>query len=407
MAVFIGMLAVYAGMHYYLAGWLARSFNLSAFYSSAARYIFLLLAVMFPLAMYLNHTSYRGASSGFYYFSALWLGILLIWVATALACDVLCLLGRIAGINRPHFAGHAVSVLTLFLCAYAFYEGCRLPVIKKIEIASPSIPPELDGFTIVQVSDIHMRSKSDLPRFGRIVDSINSLNPDIAVFTGDLLDPGFECGDDFMGMLKSVKSTLRLTDIKTEVCPRSGLILSSASSPALKSGGYALSNVSKNRAVGVLGNHEFYSGLKQAVECYVKSGIKLLRNQSLTLSNGLQIAGIDDITAAGVTDGELEAVLKKLDASKPAVLLSHQPLKFQTAAQYFPGIIMLAGHTHKGQIFPFGFFVRIFYRYFYGLYEEGNAFLYVTSGAGAWGPPMRFFAPSEIPCFVLKHQTLK
>ncbi|MBI5622401.1 MAG: hypothetical protein HY924_01345 [Elusimicrobia bacterium] len=116
---------------------------------------------------------------------------------------------------------------------------------------------------------------------------------------------------------------------------------------------------------------------------------------------GLQVAGIDDIMAARLTREEVAGVISKLDPAKPSILLSHQPRLVDLAAEKGVGL-MLSGHTHQGQIFPFGLVVRLSYRYFYGLYRRGAMSLYVTSGAGHWGPPMRFLTRSEIAVIVLR-----
>jgi hypothetical protein len=102
-----------------------------------------------------------------------------------------------------------------------------------------------------------------------------------------------------------------------------------------------------------------------------------------------------------LSEASVSAVLKK--GAKPgelSLLLSHQPIMLETIAGT-GDLIGFCGHTHRGQIFPFHFFTRLVYRNFYGLYRERGSFFYVTSGAGTWGPPLRLFAPAEIPLITL------
>jgi len=153
--------------------------------------------------------------------------------------------------------------------------------------------------------------------------------------------------------------------------------------------------------LAVLGNHEFYHGMEASLECFRRLGARVIRNEIVELPGGLQVAGVDDIRTVHLAREEVSSLLSKLDPNKPSIFLSHQPLMFDAAAQHGVGL-MLSGHTHRGQIFPFGLFVKIFYRYLYGLYRQGDSVLYVTSGAGQWGPPMRLFAPPEIVRIVLR-----
>ena len=148
---------------------------------------------------------------------------------------------------------------------------------------------------------------------------------------------------------------------------------------------------------GVLGNHEYYMGYQNSVNFYKQAGITLLQNQTLTLPNGLQIVGVNDIKTVSVTPEQLDKLLKQTDPQKPRILLSHQPLLTDIVAQHrIP--LMLSGHTHAGQIFPFNLLVKLFYPYIHGLYEiQTGSKLYVTSGMFYWGIPLRLFAPAEIP----------
>jgi hypothetical protein len=150
---------------------------------------------------------------------------------------------------------------------------------------------------------------------------------------------------------------------------------------------------------GVLGNHEYYQGYDKSLALYKKLGIKLLHNEAVDAA-GLRIIGFGDLMTEKLTEEEVKGILKKTRTHGVSILLSHQPLMLELMAEN-GDFIGFSGHTHKGQIFPFGVFTRAFYKYFYGLYRIKSSFFYVTSGCGTWGPPMRFLAPSEIPVITL------
>ena len=275
------------------------------------------------------------------------------------------LAARLAGAGESLKSSTAWGVLAVTACLslYAFWSAGSLPRVRELEITLPRLPKSLDGFTMIQLSDIHLGVSMPVSRLERMVREVNALNPDLVILTGDILDPGFQ---------------------EDEAVEKIGQLLKA-----------------KGGKLAVLGNHEFYHGLEASLGCYRRLGARLLRNEIVELPGGLQIAGVDDIRTAHLTREAVSSLLAKLDGQKPAIFLSHQPLMFDAAAQRGVGL-MLSGHTHRGQIFPFGLFVRLFYRYLYGLYRQGDSSLYVTSGAGQWGPPMRLFAPPEIVRIVLR-----
>jgi hypothetical protein len=126
----------------------------------------------------------------------------------------------------------------------------------------------------------------------------------------------------------------------------------------------------------------------------------MLRFETYEPVPGLQIAGIDTPRRGERTAGSVDSLVPALSRSKALILLSHRPEGFDTVIKAVPGLV-LSGHTHEGQIYPFGLIERPLYKYFYGLYKEGSSVIYVTSGAGTWGPPMRLFTRSELPLFIL------
>jgi predicted MPP superfamily phosphohydrolase len=359
------VILVYLGMQYYVAFWLIRNFPGLPISPQAARIAVLLLALSFPLSMYcLRHC--RGAwTTCFAYLSYIWLGLVLIWLTCAACGDLALLLARFWRVAEQLRPGVGLAVLAATAAAglWSLYNAARMPRLRDLKVTVPGLPRELEGLTVVQLSDLHLGVTVPLAKFAAVVREVDALKPDLVVLTGDILDAGLRDEDDFARLGAGLRA-------------RYGVL-------------------------AILGNHEFYHGAAASVRAFQGMGARLLRDEAMTLPCGLQVAGVDDVRTAQLSEADVAAVLSRLDPAKPALFLSHQPLYFEAAAR--AGVaLMLSGHTHQGQIFPFGLIVRLFYPRFHGLYRSGVGSLYVTSGAGQWGPPMRLFTRAEIARFTLR-----
>jgi predicted MPP superfamily phosphohydrolase len=149
----------------------------------------------------------------------------------------------------------------------------------------------------------------------------------------------------------------------------------------------------------VTGNHETYLGIDKALSVLARTRIRVLRDEIIDL-DGVQLVGIDYPQRGWKKD--IRPVLEKLDRSKPAILLYHEPAGMETARQ-FNIALQLSGHTHNGQMWPMKLFNHLFYKGFdYGLHQIGDYFLYTTSGAGTWGPPMRIGSTAEVAIITIR-----
>jgi len=354
-----GVVLVYLGMQYYVAFWTIRNFPGLGLNPAAVRLLILLAAACFPLSIYCLRIQ-RGAWAGWFaYLSYIWVGVILIWLGWAVLGDLALFLARLrgaAGALRPGVA-KAVVAATALSILWSAYNAARMPRVKELEIELPHLPQELDGFTVVQLADVHAGVTVPLEKFARIVARVNELKPDLVVLDGDMMDP-------------SGYDEREVARIGAGLQARHGVL-------------------------AVLGNHELYHGAAAASAILRGMGATLLRNQTLTLPCGLQVAGVDDIMAARLSSADVAALLARLDPGRPSLFLSHQPVAFEAAAAAGAGL-MLSGHTHQGQIFPFNWVMHLFYRHVHGLYRKGISRLYVTSGTGQWGPPMRLFTRAEI-----------
>jgi len=240
--------------------------------------------------------------------------------------------------------------------------------VVDVEIALPKLPRELDGFTIVQLSDLHVGLTIDREFVQRVVDRTNALSPDLVALTGDLVDGNVE-------------------DLRGEAAPLGQLR-------------------ARHGVFAVTGNHEYYSGADPWIAELTRLGARYLRNERVSIGQGaasFDLAGVDDYTARGDGHGEdLAAATGGRDPSRALVLLAHQPRQVRRAARH--GVdLQLSGHTHGGQIWPWHYIVKIQQGgLLAGRYEHEGTQLYVTRGCGYWGPPVRLLAPLEITRVILR-----
>lgn len=241
--------------------------------------------------------------------------------------------------------------------------------VVDVEITLAKLPRALDGFTIVQLTDLHVGLTIDREFVQRVVDHTNALKPDLVVFTGDFVDG-------------------RVEDLREDIAPLAGI--------RAKHGVYAIT-----------GNHEYYAGADPWIAEISRLGARYLRNQLVTIGEpgaAFDLAGIDDHGAAKYAGhGEdLAAAVRGRNPDHALVLLAHQPRQVRRA-QHHGVDLQLSGHTHGGQIWPWHYLVKIQQGgLLAGRYQFGNTQLYVSRGCGYWGPPVRVLAPLEITRVILR-----
>lgn len=304
----------------------------------------------------------------------LWMGFLFIFTSTQLFTNAIlfCYQLVISQLCRrkPKFTSSLNACrLALFIAVvasvYAFIEAGQIRS-EHVVISSSKLPSTISRIRIVQVSDLHIGLLLREDRLKRILEKIREAGPDILVSTGDLVDG--KLNRDF-GI--------------SELDPLAALL---ASVPA-PSGKFA-----------VIGNHEVYAGLPQAVAFSRAAGFKMLRNQSVQLTNGITISGVDDraVNPKSLADPVVEtALLNSVSHNSFHLLLKHRPEILPESDGRFD--LQLSGHVHGGQIFPFNFLVRLKHPIPCGTTTtKAGSLIYVSRGAGTWGPPMRLFAPPEV-----------
>ncbi len=282
--------------------------------------------------------------------------------------------GRRRDFLKMMTAGIALPVAAPSL--YGMYVGSARLATDDVPVFFPDLPSGLEGFTIVQLSDIHVGPFMDSAMLQGIVRRINAMAPDMIAITGDIINWGSSYIDEAAEGLAGLQAEY---------------------------GVYS-----------VLGNHDFYCDTAQLCDRLEKKGLQVLRNtwRDIRLESGatLQLAGIDDPRVRrrrpGMHGPQLTTALQGAPEGLFRVLLSHRPDVFDAAARRSCRLI-LAGHTHAGQVIsPFGngrkwSLAKLFYERDYGLFELGGSRLYINRGLGVVGPPMRINCPREITRLVL------
>ncbi|MCU0693441.1 MAG: metallophosphoesterase [Polyangiaceae bacterium] len=238
--------------------------------------------------------------------------------------------------------------------------------IVRLSLKIPKLPRTLDGFSLVQLSDLHVGTYFQGEHLAHAIELARRLVADLYVVTGDIVD------------LNSVYA------------PRAGRALS-----ALKA---------RHGVIAVLGNHDYYAGADAVLDGLRSAGVEVLVNASKRISPGLVVAGLDDVAGAhregGGSGPDVEAALRDVEANDVAVMLAHQPHLFEETAGRID--LQLSGHTHGGQI-RVGFApIGLLYPYVSGRYERAGATLWVNRGLGVGGAPTRIGARPELTHIVLR-----
>ena len=255
------------------------------------------------------------------------------------------------------------------LTGYGIFEARRSPYLKEVTVPIKNLHKDLDGYTIVQFTDIHVGPTVKRSYVKKIVDQINGIEKDLVVFTGDLVD----------GSVKNLRD---------DVEP-----LRQISSP----NGYYF----------VTGNHEYYSGVEEWIKEAEKLGFKVLINEHQVLTKGnskIILAGVTDTSGGQFLPEQKSDPHKALLGAPEAdikILLAHQPRSLYESSKAGYDL-QISGHTHGGQYIPWNFMAKIGQPFIKGLHLFDKTWIYVSMGTGYWGPPLRIGARSEITLIKLK-----
>ncbi len=360
-AVFLSVvLGIWLAQHLYV-GWRLSGMPWCAS-SSARRALFGFLAVGFvayPLGRLLWHWGWLRTAVVLEWSGAAWMGTLFLLVMALLVAEVLTL-GGFAAQSWTVGVRTVLVVIALVGAVAALIGGMRPPRVVDVEVEIPGLKQSLDGTTVVQLSDLHLGSLLG-PRFlSHVISQVEALQPDVVVVTGDLFDSEADSVERLLPELKRLKA------------PRG--------------------------VFAVIGNHEYYAGVDRCVHLMEEAGFQVLDNQWVEVLPGLVVAGVPDDRGAlqtGHPGADLGRALDGVPSDSTVILLQHAPENEEAAAA--AGVdLMLDGHTHGGQIWPFHVLVRAAYPHLAGVFHVGSMTQVVSRGTGRWGPPMRLFAPAEV-----------
>jgi hypothetical protein len=297
-----------------------------------------------------------GASGGTFshvvdLFTLNWLGLLFLMGSAFLAGDLLTGFGLLFRRWVPMirtfslFAGVALGGLAL-------WQGTRPPEVTRYEVSLPGLPMELDGTTVAALSDTHLGDSLGAPWFSDVAERVRTLRPDMIVLLGDISEGRARPDGELIRILRGLDAPLGV--------------------------------------YGVLGNHEFHGEGSRLME---DAGIRVLRDAHREAAPGLVVAGVDDLGTLRRRGGRPEDAIRKALRGRPAgavIYLSHTPAFAEAAAAEGAGL-MLSGHTHGGQLWPYGYILRLLNPLFAGRYDVDGMAVLVSRGTGTWGPRMRLW----------------
>jgi uncharacterized protein len=291
--------------------------------------------------------------------------LLALTVARDIAFGVSGAIGAGAATAALRYPGALVVLILAAIATLLGYANARMRArIRRVDVPIAGLPAALDGFSIVQITDLHVGASIKRRFLERVVDAANGLGADMIAITGDLADG-------------SVRELAPHTEPLSKLSARHGIFF-------------------------VTGNHEYYSGVHDWVSEMRRLGLAVLLNEHIVLVHdgaSVVVAGVTDYSAGYFVPSHRSDPAAAL-AGAPAdagvrVLLAHQPRSaFAAAPAGFH--LQLSGHTHGGQIFPWKYLVRLQQPFTAGLHRVGSLWVYVSRGTGYWGPPKRLGAPSEI-----------
>jgi len=309
------------------------------------------------------------------YVGYFWMGIIFLFFSASLLTDFCRFFLYLGGSVLPKdLASYILSAKAAFLIpllisvcvsSYGYREALNIRT-ERLTIRTEKLPQDVERLRIVQISDVHLGLIVRSERLGLILQKVKEANPDILVSTGDLVD----------GQINRLEG---LAEMLREIKPRYGKF-------------------------AVLGNHEYYAGIKQALAFKKAAGFTLLRGEGLHIDNLVTLVGVDDPAGKyfNAYDASAErTLLSSFPRDRFTVLLKHRPLIERDSVGLFD--LQLSGHVHKGQIFPFSMLTKLYYPKHAGMLNIGGSLLYVSRGSGTWGPPIRFLSPPEVTVIDIVH----
>lgn len=368
------VLLIYSSVNYYLYVRGLQAFSLSQPMKRWYIVLFWTIASMFIAGSVLERTVTSAFSEWIYRIGSFWLAFMLYLFIAVVLIDIIRILNYfihflpvISQVMKFRLGLIVVSVVSIVVVAghinalWINVKEIPLTIHKKV-----SGPAEVK---ILMASDLHLGALIGERREKHLLDIIREQNPDLVLLCGDLVDG----------------------EIAPVLRKKLGRHIQEISTPL---GVYAIT-----------GNHEYIGGIDKTLP-YLKSiNIRLLVDETITLSNGIQLVGRNDHSAGRGANAPkpLDELISGMDDSKPIIVMNHQPFNLQEAADAHVDL-HLSGHTHNGQLWPFNYITSAIFELSWGLLKKGTTYFYVSSGYGTWGPSVRTGNRPEVVVFKLKFE---
>ena len=312
----------------------------------------------FFLGRVLGHGGTGALARALELFSMNWMAMLFLVFVSLLATDFVTGFGLLLPRLAPSLRGLALAAGGV-ISVIALIQGLRPPVVQKYEVHLSGLPDEMDGTVLVAMSDLHLGSLLGGRWLEARVAQVQAQQPDLIVLLGDLFEGHGQPQGELLPLFHRLSAPMGVW--------------------------------------AVLGNHESYGRRDTGTNLIEEAGFQLLLNSWAEVRPGLILAGVENLRASSYSGQGPDPISKALSGRPPGatVLLSHKPWQADRAADAGAGL-MLCGHTHGGQVWPFGYLVQRSYPLLGGRYEVGGMTVIVCRGTGTWGPRMRLWRPGEI-----------
>jgi len=342
-------------------------------------FTFLFFSLSFVIGRFLERIWLSPVSFAFTWIGSFWLAAMLYFFLLAVLFDIVRLFNHFFHFfpafitsNTDAFRRYTllIAVSSVAIILLAGHLNAVIPRIKHIPITINKTADIASPFHIVVASDIHLGTIIGPRREKRLVKKINSLKPDLVLFAGDVVD------EDLGPVLH-------------------------------QNVGKELENIqSSNGVYSITGNHEYIGGVEEAVGFLTRHGITVLRDSVIRIMNTIYLVGREDHDQrrfGGSGKKALHELLQDVDSTKPVIVMDHQPTTLEESIQNKVDL-HLSGHTHNGQIWPLNLLTRKIYRLSWGYEKKGTTHIYVSSGFGTWGPPVRIGSHPEIVELILSFE---
>ncbi|MFC2134002.1 metallophosphoesterase [Bacteroidota bacterium] len=364
-------IAVYSSINFYIY---KRAFAViphDSPYRTTLVVIFIFIVLSYIAGRIIERYSITVFSDALIWIGSFWIAFMFYFLLFFLLIDLLRLVNHLTGFFPDFITSNiektkqitAIVILSLVtLTVVLGHINTKFPVIRKLNLTINKQVVGIDELRVAVVSDIHLGTIIGKNHARKVVDKINSLNPDIILMPGDIIDEDIApvLNDNICEELMRLKS---------------------------KYGVYA-----------VTGNHEYIGGVRAAVEYLGKNKINIISDTSVTIDNKFILVGREDRAISQFTEGKripLNKIMMNVDTALPVILMDHQPFGLNEAEAN--GIdLQLSGHTHHGQLWPLNFITSKIYELSWGYMQKGNTHYYVSCGVGGWGPPIRTVSRPEI-----------